>query len=47
MKCGYFWEDVFIEIVELPIEIFSAEAGPIISHCYSIWVEHGDNIEGK
>jgi hypothetical protein len=40
-----FWEDEFIEFVELTIEIFSTEACPEITSNNAIRVEHRDDME--
>ena len=47
MQIGDFWKDIFIEFVELPVEIFSTEAGSKVTCDYSIRVEHGYNIEDE
>ena len=38
---------MFVEAIELTVEIFSAEASPKIAGHYSIGVEHGNDIEDE
>ena len=42
-----FREHIFVEFVELTVEVFPAEAGPEVSCDYSIRVQHGDDMEDK
>lgn len=47
MEGGYLWKDVFVEFVELSIQVLSAEAGPEIASNHSIRIEHGYNMENE
>lgn len=47
MEVCHFWEYVFVEFVELSVEILSAEAGPEISCNHSIRIKHRHNVENK
>lgn len=38
---------MFVEFVELPIEVFSAETGSEIAGSYSVGVEHRHHVEDK
>ena len=40
-------EDMFVEFIELPIEVFSAETGSEIAGNYSVGVEHRHHVEDK
>ena len=45
MKCSDFWKHVFVEFVELSIEVFSTIASPEIASHYSIWIQHWDDVK--
>ena len=47
MQGSDFRKDIFVEFVELPIQVSAAETGPEVSCHYSVRIEHGDDVEGK
>jgi len=47
MKIGYFWKYIFIQFIELPIQIFSAETSSEITCNNSIRIEHRNQIKDK
>ena len=47
MQGGDLREDMFVEAIELAVEIFSAEAGSKITGHYSVGVEHGNDVEDE
>jgi hypothetical protein len=47
MQGSDFRKDIFVELVELPIQVSPAEAGPEVSRHHAVRIEHGDDVEGK
>ena len=47
MQGGDLREDMFVEAIELTVEIFSAETGSKITGHDSIGIEHGNDVEDE
>lgn len=47
MQGSNFREDVFVELVVLPIQILSAVTGPKVASNYTVGVEHWHNVEDE